>query len=1169
MYKNQTGGYIYSPSDLTLFMRSPFADWMARKALDDPEFVKTIVKEKDPMQDLLAQKGNLHEIQFLNVLKQQHGANQVIEINSQDKTNAAEQTLKAMQAGYKVIFQAYLQRDNFAGFADFIVKREGTSKLGDYYYEAWDTKFSKTTQSYFVVQLCCYSWMLEAIQGRLAEEIVIVLGNQKQDRLRIAAYYSYFLNLKQQFLSAQQAFDGKPANMPDPAFCRDFGVWGAYAKQRMATSDSLALVANIRKSQIKKLQSAAINTLSELAQSSTAASTGITQEVFDKLKAQAAMQLQSKGQSKPAYQVLNTTDGKGLSSLPPQSDKDIFFDIEGYPLLDGGLEYLWGVSYYDQQVPKGKHYAFKDWWAHDQEQEKLAMEGFIDWVYARWQNHKTMHVYHYANYEITAIRKLSNRYQTRLEEIAELLKNGVFIDLYKIVKSGLLIGEPKYSIKNVEHIYRQSRDTDVTSGGDSVVVYERWLETDGLNLWTPKGYETWRQNPYTFDWAKWPILKGIRDYNIDDCESTLELVEWLRTQQQTHNIGYSPLVLAAKTDEEQTEKQVNNAAEHQALLNRQQALINQFEANSQLQQDAHAKLLISLLHFHDRERKPKAWAYYDRLEKSESELIDDNSVVHSITVTDAKPANGTIACTGQYERSQPIRIDKIKTGSLWGYDLKVSDIHFADMDEKFGKVTFTINHNSFDARQASPLTLFGDEAYINTKTLENRLCDITEQYFKNRQLSGALNTLFNQASPRFKNNTQHLPITRQRYADNPAYLDAIIKSVQAMDQSCLCIQGPPGAGKTYTASKVIEALIKQNKRVGIMSNSHAAINNLLDKLVKELPEHRFAKVGGFGNNQENFRQLYPVNEYPNFVYRTSMNFTNRQPYPMFDVTGATAFSFANDLSYAESLDYLFVDEASQVNLANLVAASGAAKNIVLMGDQMQLEQPIQGSHPGQSGLSALEFMLKNHAVIPEDTGIFLERTYRMHPAICQPLSDVMYEGKLQADAANKNQAITIDQPKRITQENGILSVTVQHECNSQSSEEEVIVVQQLIDELKTGSFTNKDGHSRRITDKDILVVAPYNMQVNLLKEKLKGELKIGTIDKFQGQEAPVVIISMAVSDVEDSPRGLDFVFDINRLNVAISRAKALAIVVANQGLEQCMVNGLGQMERMGFFMACK
>jgi uncharacterized protein len=300
-----------------------------------------------------------------------------------------------------------------------------------------------------------------------------------------------------------------------------------------------------------------------------------------------------------------------------------------------------------------------------------------------------------------------------------------------------------------------------------------------------------------------------------------------------------------------------------------------------------------------------------------------------------------------------------------------------------------------------------------------------------------------------------------------------------------------------------------------------------------------------------------------------MTFTKAKPYAHYQIVGATVYGFANDVSYDEPVDYLFVDEASQVALANLIAVSGAAKNIILMGDQMQLEQPIQGSHPGQSGASALEFMLMDHAVIPDDKGIFLERTYRMHPAVCAPLSEIVYEGKLRADADNSKQLITIPKPKLITQSHGILSVAVQHEGNTQSSEEEVLVVQRLIDELKTGTFTNKDGQQNSITEADILVIAPYNMQVNLLKEKLGSTLKIGTIDKFQGQEAPVVIISMSISDIEESPRGLDFVLDINRLNVAVSRAQALAIIVSNEGLEQCKVNSLAQMAKVGLFCRLK
>jgi len=336
-----------------------------------------------------------------------------------------------------------------------------------------------------------------------------------------------------------------------------------------------------------------------------------------------------------------------------------------------------------------------------------------------------------------------------------------------------------------------------------------------------------------------------------------------------------------------------------------------------------------------------------------------------------------------------------------------------------------------------------------------------------------------------------------------------------------------------------------------------------------LREELVVKIGGLGSNQGQFREQYPEQIYPNLNYRPGFKFTNSQPYERYAVIGATVYGFVSDIAYEEPLDYLFVDEASQVALANLVAASGATRNIILMGDQMQLEQPIQGSHPGQAGSSALEFMLKDHAVIPEDKGIFLERTYRMHPAICQPLSDIVYEGKLQADADNINQVVDIPSSNLINQANGILSIPVQHEGNTQCSNEEAIIVQQLIDELKTGSFTNKEGQKNPINDQDILVIAPYNMQVNLLKEKINGNVKIGTIDKFQGQEAPVVIISIAVSDVEESARGLDFVFDINRLNVAVSRAKALAIIVANEGLENCHVNGLEQMKKVGSYCRLK
>lgn len=1167
MYQSNSGQFVYSPSDLIVFMRSSFVSWMERLAIENPEAVANIKTDQDAMMMLLAEKGNIHETDFLEQLKTQFSAKNVIEIANKDRVQAAEDTIKAMRQGHQVIFQAYLQRDGFAGFADFIVRREGVSELGDYYYEAWDTKLSRSTRPYFLIQLCCYSWMLEKIQGKIPEETVVVLGNKTEDRYRIAAYYSYFENLKTQFLKAQQEFNGDLANMPDPALESDFGRWESYANQLLDASDSLAFVANIRKSQIKKLRDAGINSMNELVQADTTRIKTIHSDTLNKLKAQADIQLRSRGQEKPGFEVLKNDQGKGLSLLPPSSEDDSYFDIEGHSILEGGLEYLWGVSYKDTQASQGKKYAFKDWWGNNQAQEKTAFEAFIDWAYQRWLQDPKMHIYHYASYEVTAMRKLSTRYETRQEEVKTLLKNGVMVDLYKLVKNGMLIGEPKYSIKNVERLYRGNRGQGVANGADSMVVYDKWREQGGLEYWCQDetGYKSWHINPDTFDWTQWPELKAIRDYNIDDCESTLELVDWLREQQQRAGIVYTPAVITEVEEQEKTDTQIKKAEKKQALLDWQQRLHDQFAQDETLKQDPITCLLESILGFYNRENKPKAWAYFERLEKDEDALFEDDLVICNIKIHSQDEQDGFIQCIGSYDVDQPVRKDKFKEATIHGTDLKVKNIKFSQTDKDQVEIEFALYAKPVDQFQTEDVTLKCREPYFRTEKLEQRLCEITEQYFANRQLSPVLETILNQNRPRFKSSQNYLPITRQLYQDNEAYLKAIIKAIQGMDNSCLCIQGPPGSGKTHTARHVITALVNQGKRVGIMSNSHAAIMNLLKPLATMLPHFPIVKVAGGIGIQEQIKEKFPQEQFPDFNYRTTFKFTQKQPYEHHAVVGATVYGFASDVAYEQPLDYLFVDEASQVSLANLIAISGTAKNIILIGDQMQLEQPIQGSHPGIAGASALEFMLQNHAVIPDDKGIFLERTYRMHPAICQPLSEVVYEGKLKADQANKNQAITVEKPKYITQHNGILSIPVRHVGNTQSSDEEVEIVQQLIDELKTGTFTNKQGEKSLITEKNILIVAPYNMQVNLLKEKLNGDLQIGTIDKFQGQEAPVVIVSMAVSDVEESSRGLGFVFDINRLNVAISRAQALAIVVANERLENCHVKSLGQMEKVSFF----
>jgi uncharacterized protein len=230
--------------------------------------------------------------------------------------------------------------------------------------------------------------------------------------------------------------------------------------------------------------------------------------------------------------------------------------------------------------------------------------------------------------------------------------------------------------------------------------------------------------------------------------------------------------------------------------------------------------------------------------------------------------------------------------------------------------------------------------------------------------------------------------------------------------------------------------------------------------------------------------------------------------------------------------------------------------VVLLGDPQQLPQIQEGVHPGDAGRSALEHLLREDPTVTEDRGIFQERTFRMHPDVCAFISKLAYDGRLRsADGCERQTIVSTGLAGA-----GIRFIPVAHEGNGQSSREEADTVRREVDRLLAdGNFVDLAGNSRLLTPADILVVAPYNMQVRLLRERLPGGVEVGTVDKFQGREAPVVFFSMASSSGQDIPRGLEFLFSRNRLNVAISRARALAVIVCSPSLLQVRCNSLEQM----------
>ncbi|AMA10676.1 TM0106 family RecB-like putative nuclease [Picosynechococcus sp. PCC 73109] len=515
---------FYSPSDLTRFMESPFAAWLDRFSLEYPE--RSSAKDpEDPLMSILREKGYVVEAALEKKFRQQGLT--IVKIEGKSIAEKQVHTRQAIAASVDVIIQAALESAPFLGFSDFLVKVPGESLLGDYHYAVWDTKLASSVKPTFLMQLCCYGEMLAAIQGLKPRQLTVALGNGKKEQFLTKDYDYYYQALKASFLEFQGQFS--PESPPDPADSRHWGDWSHYAEQLLLERDHLFQVANITKGQIKKLNQAGIMTMAALTETNLPMVKGIQSSVFARLQAQAKLQRQTqqKQQENPAhppiFEIIKPAPGEksGLALLPPSSPSDLFFDIEGYPLEEGGLEYLWGCTYFDDQGQR----CFRDFWAHNQAEEKIAFVEFIQWVYGRWQQDPSMHIYHYASYEITACRKLMGRYGVCEFEVDQLLRNEVFVDLYKIVKGSLLLGEPRYSIKNVEHLYRGKRETNVGSGNDSVVVYEQWRILRDL---VQEG-ETWETSS---------ILKDIRDYNQDDCDSTQELVGWLRQQQRQHEIAY-------------------------------------------------------------------------------------------------------------------------------------------------------------------------------------------------------------------------------------------------------------------------------------------------------------------------------------------------------------------------------------------------------------------------------------------------------------------------------------------------------------------------------------------------------------------------------------------------------------------------------------------------------
>jgi uncharacterized protein len=367
-----------------------------------------------------------------------------------------------------------------------------------------------------------------------------------------------------------------------------------------------------------------------------------------------------------------------------------------------------------------------------------------------------------------------------------------------------------------------------------------------------------------------------------------------------------------------------------------------------------------------------------------------------------------------------------------------------------------------------------------------------------------------------------------------------------LEHGILPVQGPPGTGKTHLGGSVIAELVKRGKRIGVTAVSHKVIRNLLDKAV-ELGKEKAINVKIGHKAKADLRDGTFLKDKNACLAALNQG----------TIVGGTAWLWADDI-FEETLDYLFVDEAGQMSLTNVLTISRAARNIILLGDPQQLEQPQKGAHPEGADISALEHILDGNKTMPEDMGLFLGITWRLHPLITQFTSTLYYEGRLRSREGLENQRLEGDTPFAGS---GLFHVPVDHFGNQSQSKEEVEAIEKIVHHLMSAGikWIDRDGLSRSLEQNDILIIAPYNAQVSALQESLPG-FSVGTVDKFQGQEAPIVIYSMTSSSSENAPRGMSFLYNPNRMNVATSRAKCTSILVSTPRIFEVECNTIEQMK---------
>ncbi len=1007
------------------------------------------------------------------------------------------------------LYQLPLVHDGIRGIADFVI-RVVDDDSGAVSWEPVDAKLARVEAApAHVLQLCFYAEAIAARTGVLPANLHLWLGSGETVSVRTDEVLPYWRRLRSQLVTLSQIDVTELNTAPVPCSHCEFCTFAEVCEQQWRDQDSLVHVAGLRSAERDALDASAIDTIAALASSDPdSAVDGLRPERLTRVIEQARLQVDARTRpdEPPPFHVIAPSDdgpwGHGFELLPEPDPGDVILDFEGHPFWQpsGDLFFLFGWL---EQTADGA-WVYQQRWAHDRDEEAVATRDLIEYLAARRADFPGMHVYHYNHTERSSLVRLSERYGVAQATLQQLIETGAFIDLMAVATNAVQVGTEFYGLKHLERLTGFVREHEIGAGAGAVVEYERWM-VDG----DPAG------------------LTRIAEYNEDDVRATLALRGWL-IEQRPDDLPWRDAVLLVDEPIENYDEQI--------------AALHEFD------QGTPEHLLGDLLGYWPREgstHKAQTLARLDAddlfLEPTVITGLVPGQVRERVDKRNGKPITPALDFTLPHQEIAT----KLRAGAkvmfpsldgLTGYSGVV------DLDLDAGTVSLTWSERC-DEHGVVPTSVVLND-WVDPKPKPAALSEFAAEVLEpsDPPRFRAANALLRRELPRFVDGGG--PAGGHFDED----LDAMRAWVRELDHSCVAIQGPPGTGKTFRGAHLVHSLITSGRRVGITAFSHAAIGNLLAAVVE-----RFEAEGDLEQLRAVCKGSKPSDPLTNVKY---VRENPQAAKPEFNLVAGTSWLFANEVLREAPVDVLIIDEAGQLGLADAVAAATSAHNVVLLGDPLQLPQVALASHPSGSGASVLEHLLGEDRTMPADRGVFLSETRRMHPDVCSFISETIYEGRLTSYADCERQATGLG--------TGVRWLRAEHDGCTTSSLVEAELVAEEVERLVGTTWTDGSGRIAPITPSDVMVVAPYNDQVDLLRAVLDAQpatrgTPVGTVDKFQGQEAVAVLYSMATSSTADAPRGSEFLFSRNRLNVAVSRARCLAYVVCTETLVNSRASTVDQM----------